>query len=33
VVVDYLQALAGAGDIAEAAQTTPSKKPAVPVLQ
>jgi carboxyl-terminal processing protease len=33
VVVDYLQALAGAGGIAEAAQTTPSKKPAVPVLQ
>ncbi len=33
VVVDYLQALAGAGGIAEAAQAAPNKKPAVPVLQ
>jgi carboxyl-terminal processing protease len=33
VVVDYLQALAGAGGIAEAAQATPQPKPAVPVLQ
>jgi len=33
VVVDYLQALAGAGRIAEAAQATPAAKPAVPALR
>jgi hypothetical protein len=33
VVVDYLQALSGAGGIAEAAQATPQPKPSVPVLQ
>ncbi|MEX0688502.1 MAG: carboxy terminal-processing peptidase [Pirellulales bacterium] len=33
VTTDYLRALSGAGDLAEAAQTTPSKKEPVPVLQ
>ena len=33
VVVDYLQAFAGAAGIAEAAQVTPQAKPAVPALQ